>query len=54
VPIEWQEIDGSKLGVVEATVTMARDLARIRLAYMLRLWTIDRAPSAASSECVEG
>ena len=38
--IQWQEIDGSKLGVVEASLTMSRDLIVLRLCYLLRLWTI--------------
>lgn len=38
VPVEWKDVDGSKLNVIEASVNMFRDLLMIRLLYVLRLW----------------
>jgi len=38
VPVNWREVPGSKLGPVEASISMARDLVRIRLAYILGIW----------------
>ena len=38
VPVNWQEIDGSHLNVVAATIQMARDMILIKLLYTLRLW----------------
>ena len=39
VPVNWQEIDGSKLDVLTSTIQMARDIVAIRVCYMLGLWT---------------
>ena len=39
VPVDWQEIAGSKLDVLSSTFTMARDLVIIRLCYVLGIWT---------------
>lgn len=38
VPINWQEIDGSKVNVVDATLQILRDLARIRFNYTVGVW----------------
>ena len=38
VPIDWHEVDGSKLSIVSASLQMARDLARIRFNYALGVW----------------
>eukprot|EP00742_Colponemidia_sp_Colp-10_P001655 GILJ01001774.1.p1 GENE.GILJ01001774.1~~GILJ01001774.1.p1 ORF type:complete len:355 (+),score=64.73 GILJ01001774.1:99-1067(+) len=38
VPVNWEEIAGSKLNVVEATLSMARDLVLIQAFYMLGVW----------------
>lgn len=38
VPIHWQEVDGSKLNVVDATLQILRDLARIRFNYTFGVW----------------
>lgn len=38
VPVEWKDVDGSKLNVIEASVNMFRDLLMIRLLYTLGLW----------------
>lgn len=36
--MEWRDVDGSKLSVVDASVNMFRDVLMIRLYYLLRLW----------------
>lgn len=41
VPVNWQEIDGSHLNVVDATIQMARDMVLIKFLYTLRLWGYD-------------
>ena len=41
IPVDWEEIDGSHLNVVDATVTMARDMVLIKLLYTLKLWGYD-------------
>jgi dolichyl-phosphate beta-glucosyltransferase len=40
VPVEWKDIDGSKLNVIEASVNMFRDLLMIRLLYLIGLWKV--------------
>ena len=43
VPVEWKDVDGSKLNVIEASINMFRDVLMIRMLYLLRLWkTSDR------------
>jgi len=39
VPVDWQEIDGSKLNVVDDTFQMARDMILIKLLYTVRMWS---------------
>jgi dolichyl-phosphate beta-glucosyltransferase len=41
IPVDWEEIDGSHLNVVDATLQMARDMVLIKLLYTLRLWGYD-------------
>ena len=41
------EVDGSKLDVVSATVTMARDMLVIRLCYALGIWSANGTTSRA-------
>lgn len=38
VGVEWHDVDGSKLNVIEASINMFRDTLMIRLMYTLRLW----------------
>ena len=38
VPVKWQEIEGSHLNVLDATITMARDMVLIKLLYSLHIW----------------
>jgi len=40
IPIEWEEIDGSTLSPIAASIQMARDLVRIRLMYLLGIWSM--------------
>eukprot|EP01133_Synstelium_polycarpum_P005259 gene5259-6088_t len=40
VAVNWQEVDGSKLDPFWASVQMAKDIVRIRLRYILRIWTL--------------
>ena len=40
VSVNWEEIPGSKLSVVQASIQMAIDLVRIRLAYTLGFWSV--------------
>ena len=36
--VEWRDVDGSKLSVVDASVNMFRDVLMIRFYYHVRLW----------------
>lgn len=40
VPVNWQEIDGSKLDPLWASVEMLRDMIRIKLAYTFGIWRL--------------
>jgi dolichyl-phosphate beta-glucosyltransferase len=40
VAVQWQEIPGSKLALADASLTMARDLVLIRIAYTLGVWRV--------------
>ncbi len=42
VPVNWQEIDGSKLDPLTASVEMLLDMVRIKLAYLLGIWRLWR------------
>lgn len=45
LPVNWQEIEGSKVHIVRDTLRMIRDLAMIKLMYCFRLWKLtDFAP----------
>jgi len=39
IPVNWQDIDGSKLNVIEASITMARDFLVVRLYYLFGMWS---------------
>jgi dolichyl-phosphate beta-glucosyltransferase len=39
VPVKWEEIDGSKLNIIDATLQMARDMFLIKLLYTSRAWS---------------
>ena len=38
VPVEWHDVDGSKLNIIEASINMFRDVLMIKLMYTCRLW----------------
>lgn len=38
VPVSWQEIDGSHLNIVDASIQMARDMLLVKFLYTSRLW----------------
>lgn len=40
VPVNWHEVDGSKLSPAVAALQMARDIFRIRCLYMFGLWKV--------------
>lgn len=40
VPVNWTEIEGSKLEPLDASVQMFKDLLRIRLCYMFGVWKV--------------
>ena len=40
VGVEWHDVDGSKLTVLDASINMLRDVLVIRLYYLLSLWKI--------------
>jgi len=40
VEVEWQEIEGSKLDPMSASIQMAKDLLRIRLGYLFGVWRV--------------
>jgi dolichyl-phosphate beta-glucosyltransferase len=41
VSVNWQEIPGSKVRLIEASLLMGRDLLVIRFSYLLRIWRIE-------------
>lgn len=41
VPVNWHDVDGSKLNVVSASLTMARDFLLVRVLYVLGIWKTD-------------
>lgn len=41
VAVTWHEIDGSTLNPVLAGIQMARDILKVRIAYLLGLWRIE-------------
>ena len=40
VPINWQEIAGSKVDIIKDSLRMGRDLILVKLLYMFKLWNI--------------
>ena len=39
IPVNWQEIDGSHLNLVDASLQMARDMLLVKFLYTFRLWS---------------
>eukprot|EP01120_Amphizonella_sp_Union-15-10_P009414 TRINITY_DN3553_c0_g3_i1.p1 TRINITY_DN3553_c0_g3~~TRINITY_DN3553_c0_g3_i1.p1 ORF type:complete len:381 (-),score=65.08 TRINITY_DN3553_c0_g3_i1:27-1025(-) len=44
VAVNWTEIEGSHLSVFGSSVQMGKDLLKIRLAYLFKIWKIDEMP----------
>ena len=42
VAVNWHEVDGSKLNILDATLQMARDLILIRLCYVTGIWKLEK------------
>ncbi|EFA80389.1 glycosyltransferase [Heterostelium album PN500] len=42
VAVNWTEIDGSKLDPFSSSIQMAKDILRIRLRYLFRIWTLKK------------
>ena len=40
VPVNWHDVDGSKLNVVTASITMARDYILVKFLYVIGIWSI--------------
>lgn len=40
VPVDWHEVDGSKLDPLSASIEMMRDMVKIKFAYMLGIWKV--------------
>ena len=38
--MKWVEIEGSKISIIQASITMFRDMLATRLAYVLHLWKL--------------
>ena len=49
VPVNWAEVDGSKIDLSSDALKMARDITAIRIAYALGVWK-DRAPAGIKTE----
>jgi len=41
MPVDWQEIEGSHLNVIEATLQIVRDMMLIKFLYTCRLWHLN-------------
>lgn len=41
VAVDWQEIEGSHLNIVDATLEMIRDMILIKFLYTFRIWGYD-------------
>ncbi|CAD7949380.1 unnamed protein product [Amoebophrya sp. A120] len=40
VPVTWHEVPGSKLSIVSATLSMLKDMFKIRMCYLTGIWRI--------------
>ena len=42
VPVAWHDVEGSHLNVIDASLTMARDMLMVKMLYMFGIWrTLD-------------
>ncbi len=39
--MNWEDVDGSKLNLLDASFTMLRDFLLIRILFLLNLWKIN-------------
>jgi dolichyl-phosphate beta-glucosyltransferase len=46
VPVQWEEVDGSKVDMLADTMSMARDLVLIKLCYTFGIWTYEKKKRA--------
>jgi dolichyl-phosphate beta-glucosyltransferase len=46
IPVNWKDIEGSHLNVVEASITMARDFLLVRLLYLFGIWSFTDSMTA--------
>ncbi len=40
VPVEWHEVEGTKLNLIQDAIKMALDVLVIRLHYLLGIWRV--------------
>ena len=38
VPVSWHDVEGSHLNVIDASLTMARDMMMVKMLYMCGVW----------------
>lgn len=38
VPVSWHDVEGSHLNVIDASLTMARDMLMVKMLYLLGVW----------------
>lgn len=38
VPVSWHDVEGSHLNVIDASLTMARDMLMVKMLYTLGFW----------------
>ena len=43
--MKWVEIKGSKVSIIQASLTMFRDMVATRLAYLLSIWELPKRDS---------
>jgi dolichyl-phosphate beta-glucosyltransferase len=48
VAVNWEEVPGSKLQLLESSLLMARDLCIIRACYATGIWTMDKDRDSGS------
>jgi len=41
IPVNWKDIEGSHLNVVEASITMLRDYILVKLLYFFGMWNFN-------------
>ena len=42
IPIDWHEVDGTKMVLARDSLLMLKDLIRIRLCYFTRVWKLQK------------